>query len=148
MIAPQEQADPRELEELSREECMTLMRTQPVGRFAVAQGEAAPHVVPVNYVFDGENVVFRSGPGTKLALVAGGAVSFQVDSIDTVRREGWSVLIKGRAYQAFAHEVDHLRLEPYDKGEKERWVRIEPDLVTGRRIRSQEFAVGDSRGYL
>jgi nitroimidazol reductase NimA-like FMN-containing flavoprotein (pyridoxamine 5'-phosphate oxidase superfamily) len=146
-MAPQKQAVARGLEELTREECIKLLRTQPVGRFAVAQGEAPPHVVPVNYILDGENVVFRSGPGTKLALVAGGVVSFQVDSIDPVRREGWSVLIGGRAYQAFAHEIDHLQLESYAGGEKERWVRIEPDVVTGRRIRPQEFTT-DSRGYL
>jgi uncharacterized protein len=138
-MTPQKQVDQKELEELSREECMTLLRTQPVGRFAVSQGDAPPHVVPVNYILDGENVVFRSGPGTKLARVAGGVVSFQVDSIDRVRREGWSVLIAGRAYQAFAHEIDHIRLESYPKGEKERWVRIEPDTVTGRRIRPREF---------
>ena len=147
-MTPQEHDGPGALEELSREECMTLLRTQPVGRFVVAQGDAPPHVVPVNYVLDGENVVFRSGPGTKLKLVPGGTVSFQVDSIDPGREEGWSVLIGGRAYQAFAHEIEHLRLDPYDKGEKERWVRLEPDVVTGRRIRPQELMVGDSRGYL
>ena len=147
-MAFQNQVDPRELDELSREECFELLRTQPVGRFAVAQGEAPPHVVPVNYILDGENVIFRSGPGTKLALVAGGVVSFQVDSIDPVRREGWSVLIGGRAYQSFAHEIDHLRLDSYAAGEKGRWVRIEPDIVTGRRIRPQELTASDSRGYL
>ena len=147
-MTPQKQAHAEELEALPREECMKLLRTQPVGRFAVGQGEAPPHVVPVNYVVDGENIVFRSGPGTKLTLVAGGVVSFEVDSIDPVRRDGWSVLIGGRAYQAFAHEVEHLRLESYAKGEKERWVRIEPDVVTGRRIRPQELTASDSRGYL
>ena len=147
-MAPQKQAVAGELEELTREECIKLLRTQPVGRFAVAQGEAPPHVVPVNYILDGENVIFRSGPGTKLALVAGGVVSFQVDSIDPLRREGWSVLIGGRAYQSFAHEIDHLRLDSYAAGEKGRWVRIQPDIVTGRRIRPQELTASDSRGYL
>jgi uncharacterized protein len=147
-MAPQEHDGPGELEKLTREMCMTLLETQPVGRFVVAQGDAPPHVVPVNYLLDGENVIFRSGSGTKLRQVAGAIVSFQVDSIDPVRHEGWSVLIGGRAYHAFAHEVDHLRLDPYDPGTKERWVRIEPDVVTGRRIRPQELMVGDSRGYL
>ena len=52
-MAPQKQAIAGELEELTREECIKLLRTQPVGRFAVAQGEAPPHVVPVNYILDG-----------------------------------------------------------------------------------------------
>jgi nitroimidazol reductase NimA-like FMN-containing flavoprotein (pyridoxamine 5'-phosphate oxidase superfamily) len=146
-MASEEGATPGGLEELSRDDCLARLRTQPVGRLAVAAGDAAPHVVPVNYILDGENVVFRSGPGTKLSLLAGRLVSFQVDSIDVQRREGWSVLISGRAYQAFPHEVGHLQLEPYAKGDRERWVRIEPERITGRRIRPHDFSL-DPRGYL
>lgn len=133
--------------ELSRDECVELLRNGLVGRFAVAMPGMAPLVVPVNYVLDGDVVVFRSETGTKLAALRRVAVSFEIDEIDRLRRTGWSVLVQGRAYEATRWETDHLDLPSWAPGAKGHWVRIVPDTVTGRRItRSEQFT--DLGGYL
>jgi hypothetical protein len=87
------------LTELSREECFALLATQVVGRVAVATPGEAPIVIPVNFVLDGDAIVFRSSAGTKLHLLAGNPVSFQVDGVDPNRRRGWSVLAWGKAVE-------------------------------------------------
>jgi len=79
------------LEELSREECLRLLGDHKVGRVAVADPGEAPLVVPVNYLLDGEAVVFRSGTGSKLRALAGTPISFQLDEVDLLHWSGWSV---------------------------------------------------------
>ena len=91
--------------------------------------------MPVNYLLDGDVVVFRSGPGTKLRALRGTPASFQLDDIDPTQRTGWSVLVRGRADEATHWEIDHLDLTAWAPGDKSHWVRVVPDAITGRRIR-------------
>jgi hypothetical protein len=70
------------LEVLTREECLRLVATLPVGRIAVNGVGGPPHVVPVNYVLDGDVIVFRTDPGTKLSALRKRPVTFQTDLID------------------------------------------------------------------
>lgn len=76
-----------ELEELPRDECFELLRSRPVGRLAVSLTGRAPLVVPVNFVVDGDDIVFQSYAGTKLTALRDQPVSFQVDEIDPWRRQ-------------------------------------------------------------
>jgi len=135
------------LVELSRDECLELLKGHRIGRFAVAVPDAAPMVVPVNYLLDGDVVVFRSGTGTKLRALRGTPVSFQIDEIDQVHQTGWSVLVRGRAYEATRWETEHLVLPTWAPGDRERWVRISADAITGRRI-TQADQFTDLGGYL
>ena len=139
--------DEPSLEELSREECLSLLATYPVGRIAVSRPDAGPLVVPVNFILDGEVVVFRSDLGSKIEAVRTGPVSFQLDQIDPFRHTGWSVLVEGIAYEATPSEVEHLALEPWGPGEKAHWVRLLPKTISGRRIKLPELR-RDPRGYL
>ncbi|HLF40426.1 MAG TPA: pyridoxamine 5'-phosphate oxidase family protein [Acidimicrobiia bacterium] len=125
------------LEELDRDECMQLLAGQTVGRIAVAEPGRAPHVVPVNFTLVDGSIVFRTGPGTKLDLLATEPVSFQVDSVDPLLGAGWSVLVQGFALRAPEEQaaVDELRLETFAPGPRDHWVRIVPDVVSGRRVR-------------
>ena len=123
------------LDELDHDECLHLVSSLSVGRVAVAAEGAPPLVVPVNYVLDGEVIVFRSGAGSKLHALRDEPISFQVDLIDPVHHTGWSVLIRGIAYEAAAREVAHLKIEPWPPGAKHHWIRLLPTSVTGRRIR-------------
>src|SRR5690242_4420084 len=93
------------LVEIPPDECLLLLRTQPVGRVAVPVPDGAPLVIPVNYVVDDGVIVFRSNPGSKLRLMEGGPISFEVDYVDAYHRTGWSVLAQGRAHGASAAEV-------------------------------------------
>ena len=146
---PNAEGDARDarLEELDADECRGLLATQAVGRLAVVVRDGWPLVVPVNYVLDGDVIVFRSDLDDKLRALRRNPVSFEIDEIDPVTRTGWSVLVKGTAHEATTAEVQHLFLQPWAPGERAHWVRLVPARITGRRIRLPELPV-DTRGYL
>src|SRR5690606_40846068 len=100
---------------------------------------SGPEIYPVNHVVDGHGIVFRTDPSNLLAGIARTpAVCFQVDGIDAAAETGWSVLVKGRASEMVDTEdlrrVAALHLRFWSLGDKEHWVRVDPDEVTGRRI--------------
>ena len=101
--------------------------------------DSAPEIYPVNFVVDGETIVFRTDPGSKLrGLERTPTVCFQADGSDLDDHTGWSVLVKGRATEVTAPDdrrtVAALGLEVWALGEKPHWIRIQPTEVTGRRI--------------
>ena len=104
---------------------------------------APPLVVPINFLLDGDVIVFRTDPGEKLLQLRGSPVSFEVDQIDFLRRTGWSVLVQGVAYEATPTEIEHLMLETWAPGEKAHWVRIVPAIITGRRIQLPQLPTDD-----
>lgn len=66
---------------LSREEARALLAESKLGRLGCTY-EGGPYVVPVNYVFDGQNIYIHSLPGRKIAaLRADPKACLQVDSI-------------------------------------------------------------------
>ncbi len=117
---------------LSREECWQLLTTGAVGRLAVITADGLPFVVPVNYVLDGETVVFRTDYGMKFDALLRHPVAFQADSIDPRTHTGWTVLVQGVAHEATPQEADHLTVEPW-AGPKQRWVQIVSRHISGRR---------------
>lgn len=125
------------VEHLGEAECWDLLTAEPVGRLGVIF-DSGPEIYPLNHVVDGRTIVFRTDPGSKLAgLVKTPAVCYQVDGIDPAGHTGWSVLVKGRANELAAGELDlvaGLDLDYWTVGAKEHWVRIVPVEVTGRRI--------------
>jgi nitroimidazol reductase NimA-like FMN-containing flavoprotein (pyridoxamine 5'-phosphate oxidase superfamily) len=122
---------------LTRDECYDRLRGARVGRIAfVSQGD--PVILPVNHAVDGESIVFRTGPGSK--LLAGDSavrVAFEVDGFDADRRSGWSVLVRGTASTVEdADEIQRLNrigVWPWaDLVERTHWIRIATYSVTGR----------------
>lgn len=88
-----------ELVELDEAECLRLLAGSEIGR-VVFTDAALPAAQPVTYLLDGEEIVFRTGGGSKLAAaIRGAVVAFQVDEIDAERRIGWTVLGVGEAYE-------------------------------------------------
>ncbi len=129
---------PNVLHVLSDEECWDLVRRGSVGRLAVSIANR-PDIFPVNFAVDDEGVVVRTAPGTKLAAAALGiAVAFEVEELDEPRRTGASVVLKGTAHEVEGLEellaLDDLGVQPWADGPKHRYLRIEPESVTGRRI--------------
>ena len=53
---------------LDAEECRTLLALRGMGRVAFV-ADAFPMILPVNYTLVGDLLVFRTDPGTKLALL-------------------------------------------------------------------------------
>ena len=127
-----------ELVELDREECLRRLGTQAIGRLAVVVQDQ-PLVFPVNYALDAETVVFRTDSGTKLhGASRGRRVAFEIDGVDPLYHEGWSVLVVGSAEEVTEpHEVSRLArlpLAPWGTGPKVHWVRVRADAITGRRL--------------
>ena len=134
------------LERLTRKECYQLLASVNVGRLAVAIGpDTGPIVLPVNFALDGEGIVFRTGPGTKRRAIRGREVSFEVDVIDPFHRTGWSVLVRGNAYDIVGDTA--ARVDKWVGGEDDAWIRIEPVAVEGRRIVPPDTVL-ESAGYL
>ena len=104
------------IEWIEERECLRLLAGKEVGRLGFTYGGHA-EIVPVNYVLDGDAVVFATGPGTKLAGAATGAsVVFEIDDMDAMSRSGWSVIIHGTAYEVTDFDrpalVEHVRALP------------------------------------
>src|SRR5689334_23406956 len=88
-----------ELHELSREECLGLLARTGIGRVVFTEA-ALPAAHPVAFLLDGEEVVFRTAGGGKLAAATTGrVVAFEADEVDLASRSGWSVLGVGEAYE-------------------------------------------------
>ena len=127
------------LEVIDPDECRRLLATDEVGRLAIVDG-GTPAIFPVNYVLDGEAVVFRTAPGTKLSSGPRRPVAFEVDAFDRATRTGWSVIVTGRLEEVTAFDADTLArvsalpVEPWAGGDKPHWMRVVPSRVSGRRI--------------
>ena len=133
------------LEELDHAECMRLVAGQNVGRLAYV-GRYDLTILPVNYRVAGGVILFRTAEDSRTGedLRTGIAnadyrVAFEVDQLDETAREGWSVLIQGPAHHldsvADRAAAQQAEVEPWPRGEKEHFIRITPERVTGRRIR-------------
>jgi nitroimidazol reductase NimA-like FMN-containing flavoprotein (pyridoxamine 5'-phosphate oxidase superfamily) len=126
------------LEILSEEQCTELLGEAGVGRVGITIG-ALPVVLPINYgVLDGD-IVFATTNGTKLdAAVRNAVIAFEVDAIDELAQDGWSVLVVGTAHEVTDEKtierIGSLGVRPWVGGQRDRWVRIERSVVTGRRI--------------
>ena len=126
------------LEVLSTEECRRNLQRGVVGRVAITV-QGVPEILPVNYTMIGDNIVFRSGQGTKLhAATRDSPIAFEVDESDPVTLTGWSVLVVGFSKEVTdPDEIDRaLAVLPdgWVPGEHEHIVRLEPLRITGRRI--------------
>lgn len=126
------------MEVLNEDQCWELLSTVEVGRLAVAVAGDVD-IYPVNFVLDGRQIVFRTAEGTKLVeVVLAGRVAFETDGYDPDRGRAWSVVVKGVAHDldrfAEIYRAQDLPLFPWNASPKERFVRIEPARITGRRF--------------
>jgi nitroimidazol reductase NimA-like FMN-containing flavoprotein (pyridoxamine 5'-phosphate oxidase superfamily) len=126
------------IEVLSRETCLELLAGEVVGRVGVAS-HGAPRILPVNYVLDGDAVVFRTAAGTKLDDGPRAPACFEIDHFDRESRTGWSVVVLGRLeevtqYDRTWNHVQELPIDPWAAGDKDHVLRLRPDVISGRRI--------------
>ena len=126
------------LEVLEHDECLLLLKSGIVGRIGVTIN-ALPVILPVNYVYMEDRILFRTDPGTKLdAALMHCVVAFEVDGIDNKREEGWSVLAIGPAEvvedTSLEQEAIGRGLRPWSGGMKAHTVSVAPKLLSGRKI--------------
>lgn len=122
--------------ELEPSESWNLLGQQELGR-VVTKVRDVIDIFPVNYIRDGESVVFRTAEGTKLfGLTVSDIVLFEVDS--HTEAEAWSVILRGHASVVRDEEeiarLETLGLEPWLPTVKQNWVRVVADQITGRRF--------------
>jgi nitroimidazol reductase NimA-like FMN-containing flavoprotein (pyridoxamine 5'-phosphate oxidase superfamily) len=134
------------LEELSDEECLELLRSKAVGRIAFNVDDS-PFVVPVNYRLVEAHgttpdawIALRTRPGNMIDRAADD-VAFEIDNVDMLRQDGWSVLVRGTLCEIdpdAAKVRDLFDPHPWIAVERETWLIIEPYAVTGRRLHAAE----------
>jgi nitroimidazol reductase NimA-like FMN-containing flavoprotein (pyridoxamine 5'-phosphate oxidase superfamily) len=124
------------IEILGSDECKKLLAQDIVGRVAVVIG-ATPTILPVNYALDGDDIVMRTMPGSRLDVGQGHA-AFEVDSFDRSNQSGWSVLVTGHLEEVTWYQAkDMARLQkltvvPWATGDRNLWLRLRPGFISGR----------------
>ena len=131
------------LDDLAEDDCLNLLGVSGVGRIAFIVDDW-PVVLPVNYR------VARVRARTWIALRtrAGNVidrgplkVAFQVDSVDSARRQGWSVLARGTLHRLDPDDDDvREQFDPdtWITAERDTWLAIDTFILTGRRLHAPE----------
>jgi uncharacterized protein len=126
------------LELLGDDECAQLLAAGQVGRVGITIA-GLPVILPVNYAYFDGDVIFRTGEGSKLHAASSRAViAFEVDGFDADHHAGWSVLAIGRS-STVDDPIERAQLEqqhvaPWAGGARDAYVRMHPEMLTGRRI--------------
>ena len=133
-------SDGSALQRLSRDECLTLMASVPVGRIIYTR-RALPAVELVNFALDHGDIVIRTDSSGKLAAAARGAVvAFETDQVDLAGQSGWSVTAIGPSTEVTdPDELARLRtigLTSWAPGERDHFIRISPVMLNGRHLRT------------
>ncbi|MET9273550.1 pyridoxamine 5'-phosphate oxidase family protein [Kribbella sp. NPDC003557] len=125
------------LEPMRREECIVLIRSGSVGRIAYA-GIDEVVVIPVNYCYRDELIVFRTAADSAVAQFDLEPVAFELDLFDEGMQDGWSVLVNGMVRPATEAETAAARgrVDPWAGGTRDTYMVVDPRRITGRRIRS------------
>jgi nitroimidazol reductase NimA-like FMN-containing flavoprotein (pyridoxamine 5'-phosphate oxidase superfamily) len=138
------------LEVLSPSECLALASTVPIGRIVFTE-RALPAVQPVSFVLDEGCVIIRTAEGTKLAeAIRSAIVAFETDEFDARAGAGWSVTVVGRAEAVRDPEetarLSRLPLRVWAPGRPDRFIRVRPEYITGRRIPARTRPNGTTEG--
>lgn len=125
---------------LTRAECLNLLRNTLVGRVVYTRC-ALPAVTPVRYVLDGDYIVVRTTPGSRLDRgIRDAVVAFEIDHVDPGAPDGWSVVVVGHSARATDDRIlRRLRTLPLSTAEPDAdipsaYVRIHCQRVSGRML--------------
>jgi nitroimidazol reductase NimA-like FMN-containing flavoprotein (pyridoxamine 5'-phosphate oxidase superfamily) len=124
------------LEHLSRDECIRLIGSVPVGRIVYTR-QALPAVELVNFALDDGDIIIRTDAGGKLAAATRGAVvAFEADSVDVHGHAGWSVTVVGQSRAVTdseeIHRLEQSGLMPWAPGKHDHFIRVSPAIINGR----------------
>jgi nitroimidazol reductase NimA-like FMN-containing flavoprotein (pyridoxamine 5'-phosphate oxidase superfamily) len=142
------------LEALSEMECTSLLRTHNFGRVAFLLDDA-PMILPITYraVEPGGRLLLALRTRPENVIDRDGApVAFEIDGIDAVQRQGWSVVVRGTLHRLWSG-IEWVREQfdphPWLTADRDAWLLVEPLTITGRRLHSghRDWAF-DSRAYL
>jgi transcriptional regulator with XRE-family HTH domain len=135
-----------ELRELTTQQCRTHLAVGGVGRI-VFSAPRGPVALPVNYEFTEDQIVFSTDGAKAGALGSGETVGFEIDRVDEVLSEGWSVLVTGRCRRIEdpdeVRRLSSLDLESWAGGGRHALLAVSPEEITGRVIVHEEAADQD-----
>ena len=122
---------------LDNDKAWDLLAGERLGRLAVLSTNGGIDIYPINYVVDGETLVFRTAEGTKLSSVQANAeVTFEIDAWN--EEDGISVVAKGHANAVTDEEeiaqIETLGLKPWVPTFKTFFVRIYIKEIQARRF--------------
>jgi nitroimidazol reductase NimA-like FMN-containing flavoprotein (pyridoxamine 5'-phosphate oxidase superfamily) len=130
------QVDRAGLEVLDHDECLRLLALAHWGRVAITVG-ALPAILPVRFVLDGKEILFRAGHDTALAAGTQGAVvAFQVDGGDESAPGHWSVLATGLARHVDGSDLGRAAeraLPAWSAERPDHVIALAPEVISGRR---------------
>ena len=126
------------LRQMSRDECLQLMASVPVGRIIYTR-QALPAVELVNFALDNGDIIIRTDHSGKLAAATRGAVvAFEADRLDADHHVGWSVTIVGQSQEVTDPDeigrLEQMGLMTWAPGERQHFIRIRPGILNGRRL--------------
>ena len=125
------------LEPLTPASCRAHLRAGGVGR-VIFRASRGPVALPVNFRYSNGEVLFNTTLKTAIELESHGTVGFEIDRIDEVFSEGWSVIVTGSARLVDHPDelVEHAEhgLVSWAGGARGAVVAITADEVTGRII--------------
>jgi hypothetical protein len=152
-------SDGSALQHLSRDQCLTLLASVPVGRIIYTR-RALPAVELVSFALDHGDIVIRTDRGGKLAAATRGAVvAFEADQVDLAGQSGWSVTAIGPSREVTGPgELARLRtigLSTWAPGARDHFIRISPVMLNGRHLRTDstqltqqsEVTASSAEGY-
>lgn len=127
------------LEPISAKECWTLLEELPVKVGRVGIAEPSLMILPVNYVVDDQEIIFRTAEDSLLDFPSEGTSAvFEADRVDGNWEGGWSVLASGTASQvtdeAELERLQNLDVTPWAPEGRTHYIRVQVEEVTGRRI--------------
>jgi uncharacterized protein len=128
-----------EFSRLSREECLQLLASVPVGRL-IFTANALPTARPMNFALVDGLIVLRAAAGSAvIRKAADGVVAFEADELDAAAGSGWSVVVTGRAELVTDPEAiaryRAVPLVPWAPGLRDQFVTVTTEMVEGRRVR-------------
>ena len=143
-------SDGSALQRLSRDECLTLMASVPVGRIVYTR-RALPAVELVNFALDHGDIVIRTDHSGKLAAATRGAVvAFEADQLDLASQTGWSVTAIGPSSEVTdPGELARLRtigLRSWAPGTRDHFIRISPVMLNGRHLHADSMQLAQRPG--
>lgn len=127
---------------LSEDECRELLSAASVGRVGFIDGGRV-QIIPVNYVLDGHDVIIRTVNDGVLAALPSSTVdvAFEVDHLDALSGEGWSVLLSGIV--RVISDPDEIaaikthRVSPWAGPDRPLHLRFTAAAISGRRVRRE-----------
>ena len=126
-----------ELQTLTAEQCEAHLSAGGVGRVVLSTGRG-PVALPVNFEYSNGDVIISTDPTKADVLETQPIIGFEVDRVDDVVSEGWSVLVTGVARRVDDPDeilmLSSLDLESWAGSASHVLVSISPVEITGRVI--------------